>query len=196
MSNMTSTRKERDRAWRARLATIATLVIWALGVGTGRAQDAQSARGKYLVTVAGCTDCHTPGHLLGKPDMTRFLGGSDVGFAIPGLGTFVGRNLTPDQETGLGSWTQDQIATAFTTGVRPDGRVLAPVMPWAAYARLTKADALAIAAYLRSLAPVRHEVPGPFGPNEKVSVFVMDVLPADMHNSLLQHSTGTPSAAK
>jgi mono/diheme cytochrome c family protein len=188
------------------LTAVVIGVFWALTDGhteepypqiadtsVGRAEDAQLARGKYLVTLAGCTDCHTPGHFLGKPDMTRFLGGSDVGFAIPGLGTFVGRNLTPDKETGLGSWTRDQIATALTTGVRPDGRVLAPIMPWAAYARLTKADALAIAAYLQSLAPVRREVPGPFGPNGTVSVFVMEVLPADMHNNLLQHSTGSPS---
>jgi len=47
------------------------------------------ARGKYLVTFGSCTDCHTPGSFFGKPDMTRFLGGSDVGFAIPGLGVFV-----------------------------------------------------------------------------------------------------------
>jgi mono/diheme cytochrome c family protein len=193
---MTCNRRERDRARNVRLLVIGTLAIWSFVVDVGRAEDAQLARGKYLVTLGSCTDCHTPGHLLGKPDMTRFLGGSDVGFAIPGLGTFVGRNLTPDKETGLGSWTREQIATAFTTGVRPDGRVLAPVMPWAAFSQLTKADALAIAAYLQSLPPVRREVPGPFGPNEKVSVFVMDVLPADMHNSLLQHSTGTPSAAK
>jgi mono/diheme cytochrome c family protein len=193
---MTCNRRECDRARNVRLLVIGTLAIWSFVVDVGRAEDAQLARGKYLVTLGSCTDCHTPGHLLGNPDMTRFLGGSDVGFAIPGLGTFVGRNLTPDKETGLGSWTREQIATAFTTGVRPDGRVLAPVMPWAAFSQLTKADALAIAAYLQSLPPVRREVPGPFGPNEKVSVFVMDVLPADMHNSLLQHSTGTPSAAK
>jgi mono/diheme cytochrome c family protein len=193
---MTSNRRQRDRARNVRLLVIGTLAIWSFVVDVGRAEDAQLARGQYLVTLGSCTDCHTPGHLLGKPDMTRFLGGSDVGFAIPGLGTFVGRNLTPDKETGLGSWTREQVATAFTTGVRPDGRVLAPVMPWAAFSQLTKADALAIAAYLQSLPPVRQEVPGPFGPNEKVSVFVMDVLPADMHNSLLQHSTGTPSAAK
>jgi mono/diheme cytochrome c family protein len=190
---MTCNRRECDRARNVRLLVIGTLAIWSFVVDVGRAEDAQLARGKYLVTLGSCTDCHTPGHLLGNPDMTRFLGGSDVGFAIPGLGTFVGRNLTPDKETGLGSWTREQIATAFTTGVRPDGRVLAPVMPWAAFSQLTKPDALAIAAYLQSLPPVRREVPGPFGPNEKVSVFVMDVLPADMHNSLLQHSTGTPA---
>jgi len=59
------------------------------------ADNAAIARGKYLTTLGGCNDCHTPGSLLGKPDMTRVLGGSDVGFAIPGLGVFPGRNLTP-----------------------------------------------------------------------------------------------------
>jgi mono/diheme cytochrome c family protein len=148
------------------------------------AADAKVERGKYLVTLAGCTDCHTPGFFLGKPDMTRYLGGSDVGFAIPRLGVFVGRNLTPDKQTGIGSWTQEQILTAFTTGERPDGRVLAPVMPYMAYSNLTNDDATAIAAYLQSLPAVNHAVPGPFGPTEKVSVFVRNVLPADVYNSL------------
>ena len=57
----------------------------------------QVARGKYLVGLMSCTDCHTPGHFLGKEDATKFLGGSDVGFGIPGLGVFVGPNLTPGQ---------------------------------------------------------------------------------------------------
>jgi mono/diheme cytochrome c family protein len=178
------------------LPAIASLAVGSLVVDGARAQDALVARGKYLVTLGGCTDCHTPGHLLGKPDMTRFLGGSDVGFAIPGLGVFVGRNLTPDQETGLGSWTREQIVNALTSGVRPDGRVLAPVMPYAAYAQMTRADALAIAAYLQSLPPLKREVPGPFGPNDKVSVFVMDVVPAAVHNNLAQHSGEPPSPAK
>ena len=56
------------------------------------ADEAQVARGKFLVTIAGCSDCHTPGALLGSPDMKRYLGGSDVGFAIPGAGVFVGEN--------------------------------------------------------------------------------------------------------
>jgi mono/diheme cytochrome c family protein len=153
--------------------------------GAGAASDRELARGKYLVAIGGCSDCHTPGNFLGHPDMQRFLGGSDVGFNIPGLGVFVGRNLTPDKETGLGNWTRAQIITAFTTGKRPDGRVLAPIMPWRELAHLTKRDANAIAAYLQSLPPVKHEVPGPFGPGQKVSdVFVMDLLPAGGFNSL------------
>src|SRR5215472_4867450 len=73
----------------------------------------QIARGKYLVGISGCNDCHTPGYFLGKPDPAKYLGGSDVGFAIPGLGVFVGPNLTPDKETGLGNFTAQQIATAI-----------------------------------------------------------------------------------
>ena len=92
---------------------------------TAHAADPQVERGKYLVAIGGCTDCHTPGHFFGHPDMARFLGGSDVGFGIPGHGVFVGPNLTPDKETGLGNWTAQQIVTAITTGERPDGRMLA-----------------------------------------------------------------------
>ena len=116
---------------------------------------------------------------FGKPDMARYLGGSDVGFEIPGLGVFVGPNLTPDKETGLGNWTSEQIVTALQTGVRPDGRTLAPIMPWRSFAKLTREDALAIAAYLKSLPPLKHKVPGPFGPNEKPTVFVMKVVPPE-----------------
>ena len=147
------------------------------------AADAQIERGKYLVTLGGCSDCHTPGNFLGHPDMTRFLGGSDVGFAMP-MGVFVGRNLTPDPETGLGKWTRQQIVAALTTGVRPDGRILAPIMPWRDIAQLKPDDVTAIAAYLQSLPPVRHAVPGPFGATEPVTVFVMDVLPAEIYNKL------------
>ena len=135
------------------------------------------ARGKYLVGIGGCNDCHTPGYFLGKPDMARFLGGSDVGFEIPGLGTFVGPNLTPDKATGLGSWTDAQVVTALQKGERPDGRMLAPIMPWHAFANLTRQDADAIVAFLRSLPSVDHKVPGPFGPNQTPTTFVMKIVP-------------------
>jgi len=109
--------------------------------------------------------------------MSRYLSGSDVGFEIPKVGVFVGPNLTPDKETGLGNWTTAQIVTALQTGVLPDGRVLATIMPWPAFAKLTKADAEAIAIYLKSLPPVRNRAAGPFGPDEKVAIFVMAVRP-------------------
>ena len=143
------------------------------------ADDNGVARGEYLVRFGGCNDCHTPGYFLGKLDLSRFLAGSDVGFDLPGLGTFVGPNLTPDNETGLGSWSRDQIIEAIQTGVRPDGRLLAPIMPWRAFAGLTKSDAVAIADYLKSLPPVSHKAPGPFGPNDKPPVpRMMVVFPA------------------
>jgi mono/diheme cytochrome c family protein len=141
--------------------------------------DKQVKRGQYLVTLGGCSDCHTPGNFLGKPDMARYLGGSDVGFYLPDMGTFYGRNLTPDKATGLGTWTSAEIVTALTTGKRPDGRVLAPIMPWRAYAKLSKADAYAIAAYLKSLPAVENKVPGPFGATETPTSFVMKVVPPD-----------------
>lgn len=160
-------------------ALVAAAVLGSTVVAS--AADPQIERGKYLVILGGCSDCHTPGYFLGKPDMSRFLGGSDVGFTIPGLGAFVGRNLTPDKDTGLGNWTTDQIITAFTTGVRPDGRRLAPIMPWDALAHLTPEDAQAIAAYLKSLPPVNHAVPGPFGPNETPSTLVFVIVPGAVY---------------
>jgi mono/diheme cytochrome c family protein len=145
--------------------------------GELRAQDFVSKRGQYLVTLGGCNDCHTPGYFFGKPDAARFLGGSEVGFEIPGLGVFHGPNLTPDPETGLGAWSLDQIATAITKGKRPDGRELAPIMPWHAFASLTAQDVRAIAVYLKTLPPVKNKVPGPFGANEQPSSFVMKIVP-------------------
>ncbi len=141
-----------------------------------QAADPQLERGKYLVGVIGCGDCHTPGHFFGKPDMARRLGGSDVGFEIPNLGVFVGPNLTSDKETGLGKWTRAQIVAAITKGERPDGRMLAPIMPWRGFASLTPQDANAIAAYLQSLPAVSHAVPGPFGPQQKATVLVMKIV--------------------
>ena len=145
-----------------------------------RAADAESQieRGHYLAVVAGCNDCHTPGFFLGKPDTAKYLGGSDVGFEIPGLGVFPGRNITPDKETGIGIWTDEEIATALTTGKRPDGRQLAPIMPYSSFIHMTKEDVAAIIAFLHSIPAVKNEVAGPFKPGEKVSIFTFRVLPS------------------
>ncbi len=161
-------------ACRLALAAAAMLALSSL---PAKADDAQVARGKYLVTIAGCNDCHTPGYFFGKPDMDRYLGGSDVGFELPGLGVFVGPNLTPDMETGIGNWSTDEIVTALQTGKTPDGRTLAPIMPWMAFANLTTDDATAIAAFLKSLKPVSHKVPDPVGPGQPVTSFLFRVLP-------------------
>jgi mono/diheme cytochrome c family protein len=158
---------------------IACAVLVGLPILAATAAGSLIVRGKYLVEVAGCNDCHTPGYFLGKPDMERYLGGSEVGFEVPGLGVFYGPNLTPDKETGLGNWTIEQIVTAFQGGVRPDGRRLAPPMPSRAFANFTKADARAIAAFLKNLPAVKNKVPGPFGPSDKATSFVMKIVPPE-----------------
>ncbi len=147
------------------------------------ADDAELARGKYIVSIAGCSDCHTPGGMLGSPDMKRYLGGSDVGFSIPGQGVFVGGNLTPDAETGLGKWTADQIVTAIRKGKRPDGSELSGVMPSASFAHLTDDDAVAVAAFLKSLPPVPNKIVS-FKSSDKVPIAVSAVLPPDVYNAL------------
>lgn len=124
-------------------------------------------RGKYLVSIMDCNGCHTPGVLAGKPDMQRALSGSEIGFQIPDLGYFYPPNLTPDPETGLGRWSEAEIVKAVRTGERPDGRILAPVMPYHAYGHLSDADAQALAAYLKNLKPIRNQVPAMTGATEK-----------------------------
>ena len=133
------------------------------------------ARGKYLVAIISCADCHTPGALMGKPDTKRFLAGSEVGFFIPDLGYFYGPNLTSDEATGLGKWSEDDIVTALRTGTRPDGRKLAPIMPWESFANLNDDDAHAIAVYLKSLPPISNKAPGPFGASETPTAPYQDV---------------------
>ena len=150
---------------RLRSAALAAAML-ACGATAAQAED-QVARGAYLVRIMGCNDCHTVGVFLGKPDFAHALGGSDVGFMVPGLGVRWGPNLTPDDATGLGKWSDADIIKAIREGVTPDGRKLIPSMPYVGYAALTDADAGAIVAFLRSLTPIRHAVPAAVGPNEK-----------------------------
>lgn len=132
------------------------------------AQD-KAKRGEYLATIMDCAGCHTPGALTGKPDTARHLGGSEIGFELPGLGIFYPPNLTSDRDTGLGAWSEADIMKAVRTGARPDGRMLAPVMPYHNYGKLTDADASALATYLKGLKPVRNPAPAIRGPGEKAT---------------------------
>jgi mono/diheme cytochrome c family protein len=174
-----------DRASYCSFAAACVVLALATTVACpARADDAAVQRGKYLITVAGCSDCHTPGALIGQPDMARYLAGSDTGFVIPGAGIYYGQNLTPDKETGLGGWSSEQIVAALRTGKTPDGRTLSPVMPYPAFANLADADAEAIAAFLKSLPAVKNKV-GPLAANEKPkSGFVSIVMSADQYNAL------------
>lgn len=137
------------------------------------------ARGKYLTTTSGCVDCHTPGTLYGAPDMTRNLAGSELGWTGP-WGTSYPRNLTPDVETGIGSWSEADIIKALKVGQRPDGSPLLPPMPWPNTARMTDEDLMAIAAYLKSVPAVKHAVPDrlPPGTVSKAPALVFPPPPA------------------
>jgi mono/diheme cytochrome c family protein len=169
---------------------ILLLLACVAGPPGGARAETPIERGLYLVTLSGCNDCHTPGGMLGSPDKTRLLGGSDVGFGDPASGVWIGPNLTPDEATGLGRWTTEQIVVALTKGERPDGRKLSEIMPWPALSHLTADDALAIAAYLKSLPPVKNAVPGPFKAGETPPVQVSVIVPASVYMKL----PGTPAA--
>ena len=130
-------------------------------------------RGKYLVELLSCGSCHTDGALVGQPVAARSLAGSHVGIAWSdpienrNPGVVYPSNLTPDMETGLGSWTDWQIKQVIRTGIDKHGSQSLPVMPFPAYARISEEDADAMVAYLRSLAPVRHLVPYNVNPGQK-----------------------------
>lgn len=135
-----------------------TLIAAALGLVAlpAAAEDDLLARGEYLVQIMGCADCHMPRTAEGVPMVEAGLSGGNLGFELPGLGIFWPPNLTSDS-SGLGDWSDDEIARALRTGERPDGRILAPVMPYMAYATLTDEDTAALVAYLRSMPPVATE---------------------------------------
>lgn len=126
------------------------------------------ARGRYLTTIMSCNDCHTPVAFYGAADTTRRLAGSDLGWTGP-WGVVHARNLTPDSTTGIGTWTTEQIVTALRTGNTPSGAQLAPIMPWMNYAILDQDDAMAIAAYLKSLPPVTHQNLDRIPPGQKLT---------------------------
>lgn len=150
-----------------RLVVTAIIVTAAYLAASGARGETPVERGKYLAAIMDCTGCHTTGALAGQPDPAMFLAGSTIGFGIPGFGIFYPPNLTPDVETGLGAWSEQQIIDAVRMGMRPDGRGLVPIMPWPSYAALTDSDAQALAAYLKSLPPISHAAPPLTGPDEK-----------------------------
>ena len=119
-----------------------------------------TGRGRYLVKAMQCPLCHTPiSAETGAYAMTHYLAGGMRVSAYP-WGVWYSRNLTPDEATGLGRWSEREIVTAITRGIGRDGRRLHPMaMPWPWFSRLTGADAQAIASYLKSLPPVSNSIP-------------------------------------
>ena len=146
------------------------------------------ARGRYLVTARGCGDCHTPmkmGAQGPEYDTTRTLAGFDARGAVPPMppvgdaaqvfvlepafagawGMSFAANLTPDPETGIGTWTEQQFLDTLRNGRHQGrGRQLLPPMPWQPFGQMTDADLQAMFAYLKTLTPVKNKVPEPIAP--------------------------------
>lgn len=125
--------------------------------------DADTAlveRGAYIARISDCAGCHMPRAADGSPMFEAGMSGGNIGFELPGIGIFWPPNLTASS-AGLGDWSDDEILAALQTGIRPDGRVLVPVMPWPAYADLSEDDAASLVAYLRSLPAVETPTPAP-----------------------------------
>ncbi len=114
--------------------------------------------GRYLVeTIAGCGNCHTPRLPDGTPDNTKNLAGAFV-IEEPVFKAYA-QNITPDMETGIGSWTEDQIVDAIRNARRPDGTFMGPPMSFGWYKNMSDTDVRAIAKYVKSVPAVRNEVP-------------------------------------
>jgi len=160
----------------------------ATSTGAGKAGGGGAvARGKYLVMTSGCHDCHTPQKMGAngpEPDLSRMLAGHPAGVSLPpppapngpwivasidSNTAFAGpwgisytRNLTPDKETGLGGWTEQQFLETIRNGRQQGrGRQLLPPMPWPVYRNFTDADLKAIFAYLKTIPAVSNKVPDP-----------------------------------
>lgn len=122
----------------------------------GRQTAAELARGEYLVTsIAGCGNCHTPKGPDGEIAELTLAGGQP----FPDLGA-IASNITPDMKTGIGSWSVDEIVSGIRNGIRPDGTLIGPPMPFEFYRDMSDSDAYAIASYLvMSVEPVANKVP-------------------------------------
>lgn len=112
------------------------------------------ARGEELVTIARCSGCHTPSNEDGSPNMEMFLAGA------PYRDDEVAANITPDEETGIGNWSEEEIAHFLQTAERPDGSLLEGTMEQQIdrrFSELTDEDAAAIAAFLKSIPAVSND---------------------------------------
>jgi hypothetical protein len=152
-------------------------------------------RGEYLVTIGGCEDCHSPkkmtamgpvvdetlrysgfqaGWKLPKVDMSLIGTGKWDGLIAYGLTGYVGpwgasfaANLTPDDATGIGKWTENTFINAIRNGKYAGaGRPLLPPMPWQGIAKATDSDLKAMFAYFHSLPPIKNRVPVPIPPDQ------------------------------
>jgi len=150
-------------------------------------KEALIERGEYLATIGVCSACHTPPQVSQTPsdantaaalaqdrvsrtdpdwvrhlDPNQFMAGGVpfiLRFSKDASGTVYTRNITPDLESGLGSWTTEEIVEVIRTGKRKDGSALFLFAPHTFFSSLAEEDALALATYLQSLPPIYHPIP-------------------------------------
>jgi mono/diheme cytochrome c family protein len=137
-------------------AAFAAVLVSILQVG-GAAAETLLERGRYLMSaISACGNCHTPrgpdGQLIAGRELAGGMEFRDEMFVARAA------NLTPDPETGIGRWSDAQIARAIREGIRPDGRVIGPPMPIDLYRGIADRDLRAIIAYLRQVPAVHNEV--------------------------------------
>jgi hypothetical protein len=211
------------------------LALALLGAGCARPAPAPSptvptaeeqiARGRFLVTMGGCNDCHTPMKFdpevgMPVPDMTRMLSGHPEGapepastlaghdmaaigptftaFRLP-FGVVRTANLTPDKDTGLGNWSEEMFVRALRTGrhMGGNGRPILPPMPWPTLAQQSEADLKAIFAFLRSIPAIRNDVPAPSVPDQAMDGIVAsyEKMKAKMAAAAAAHASAAPAGA-
>jgi len=143
--------------WLATRAAMVAILAVVSSQNLAKAEDSPLARGTYLMnSIVACDACHTPKGPDGLPVAGQELAG---GFVIDARAFHaVTPNITPDPETGIGKWTDEQIIDAIRNGKRPDGTTIGPPMPVQFYRSMSDTDVSAIVAYLRSVKPITHTV--------------------------------------
>ena len=140
-------------ALRRNLARVAALfLLLGANVPAFAADNASITRGAYLAIAADCGACHTDKKAGGAP----LAGGPALKTAF---GTFYGPNITPDKQTGIGNWTEDQFKRALRSGIDEHGAYMFPVFPFTSFTNLTDADASDLYAYLMNVPAVTHRAP-------------------------------------
>jgi len=156
------------------------------------ATDARLARGKYLAEgPAACFHCHTE-HDFTDPEYPIVQAKKGAGWVmpVPELNYIASRNITPDVETGIGTWSDDEVARAIREGVRKDGSALFPIMPYPFFATMDDEDVKSIVVYLRTLPAVKNVVPTRQlpGPLE----YIVKTIPKPLTTPQPSHPASTP----
>ncbi len=128
------------------LATILSILF----VSLAQAQETAVQRGRFLLHAGGCLSCHTNDQESAIP----LAGGRALESPF---GTFYSPNITPDRETGIGDWTDEEFIEAFWSGIGPDGQYYFPAFPYPSYTGVSREDLLAIKAYLFTLEPIKQQ---------------------------------------